>query len=253
MRFDASIKSSITFFSTQYAQYWEDQVGGVKAESAYGPTSWVPMYKANAVNGLPVIDFEYRGRRRAFKWSPRLTNIRTVFWMFKDKGAAEGGGWLLGDTTRVSDFIRGSWGTLYGNSSLFNTGLASTAVRNGTIFIDGERRHAASVPKWDYHVASIVTTGDTAADMLAGDRTTAISQNWSGMELGEVIITNAPSDAECEATEDYLMNKWLGRRSPGRFARYASGRCRLRTVPLQVTNVDGNDGTITAIRAMVRW
>ncbi len=250
MRFDASIKSSITFFSTQYAQYWEDQVGGVKAESAYGPTSWVPMYKANAVNGLPVIDFEYRGRKRAFKWAPRLTNIRTVFWMFKDKGAAEGGGWLLGDTTRVSDFIRGSWGTLYGNSSLFNTGLASTAVRNGTIFIDGERRHAASVPKWDYQVASIVTTGDTAADMLAGDRTTATSQNWSGMELGEVIIyTNALSDAECEATEDYLMNKWLGRRSPRAVcADTQAVVVAYGTVPLQVTNVDGNDGTITAIR-----
>lgn len=248
MRFDASVAASITLYNGTYAQYWEDQVGGVKAESAFGPASWIPLYKANAVNGLPVIDFEWRGRQRAFKWSPRLTNIRTVFWMFKDKGATQGGGWLLGDTTKVSDFIRGSWGNLYGNSSLFDSTLASAAVRDGTVFIDGERCNAATVPKWDYQVASIVTAGDAAADMIAGDR--AYTANWSGMEVGEVIIyTNALSDAECEATEDYLMNKWLGRRSPRAVCTDTqSVVVAYGTVPLRVTNVDGGAGAVTAIR-----
>lgn len=251
MRFDASVASSITFYSGTYAQYWEDQVGGVKAQSAAGVTSWIPVYKTNAANGLPVIDFEWRGRQRAFKWAPRLTNIRTVFWMFKDKGAAQGGGWLLGDTTKVSDYIRGSWGTLYGNSALFDAGLASAAVRNGTVFIDGERCNAATVPKWDYQVVSIVTAGDTAADMIAGDRAnTNYTANWSGLEVGEVIIyTNALSDAECEATEDYLMNKWLGRRSPrAACADTQSVVVAYGTVPLRVTNVDGGAGAVTAIR-----
>ena len=248
MRFDASVAASITLYNGTYAQYWEDQVGGVKAESAFGPASWIPLYKANAVNGLPVIDFEWRGRQRAFKWSPRLTNIRTVFWMFKDKGATQGGGWLLGDTTKVSDFIRGSWGNLYGNSSLFDSTLASAAVRDGTVFIDGERCNAATVPKWDYQVASIVTAGDAAADMIAGDR--AYTANWSGMEVGEVILyTNALSDAECEATEDYLMNKWLGRRSPRAVCTDTqSVVVAYGTVPLRVTNVDGGAGAVTAIR-----
>ena len=248
MRFDASVASSITLYSGTYAQYWADQIGGVKAESAAGVTSWIPIYKTNAANGLPVIDFEWRGRQRAFKWSPRLTNIRTAFWMFKDKGAAQGGGWLLGDTTKVSDFIRGSWGTLYGNSSLFDTTLASTAVRNGTVFIDGERCNAATVPKWNYQVVSLVAAGDVAADMIAGDCATIA--NWSGLEVGEVILyTNALSDAECEATEDYLMNKWLGRRSP----RVACADTQMvvtawGSVPLTVTAINGDDNRIAALR-----
>lgn len=247
VRFDASVASSITLYSGTYAQYWEDQIGGVKAQSAAGVTSWIPIYKTNAANGLPVIDFEWRGRQRAFKWSPRLTNIRTVFWMFKDKGSAQGGGWLLGDTTKVSDFIRGSWGTLYGNSALFDSSLASAAVRNGTVFIDGERRSAATVPKWNYQVASLVTAGDAAADMIAGDR--ANTANWSGMEVGEVIIyTNTLSDAACEATEDYLMNKWLGRRSPrAACADTQSVVVAYGTIPLRVTNVEGG-GIVTALR-----
>ena len=47
-------------------------------------------------------------------------------------------------------------------------------------FIDGERCNAATVPKWDYQVASIVTAGDAAADMIAGDR--AYTANWQATD-----------------------------------------------------------------------
>ena len=64
-----------------------------------------------------------------------------------------------------------------------------------------------------------------------------------------IIYTNALSDAECEATEDYLMNKWLGRRSPrAACTDTQSVVVAYGTVPLRVTNVDGGGGTITAIR-----
>lgn len=248
MWFDAALPSSISLYSTTYAQYWEDRISGVKAESAFGVASWVPIYKPNSANGLPVIDFEQRGRKRAYKWSPRLTGIRTVFMMFKDKGPTQGGGWLLGDTTKVSDFARGSWGTHFGNSALFEVNVAAAAVTGGEMFLDGVPCSAAMVPKWNYQVITLTTTDDTSADMIAGDRTK--DHNWSGLEVGEVILyTRVLSRAECEATEDYLMNKWLARRSP-RAVCVDTQRVveAYGTVPLYVTELDGVAGEITAIR-----
>jgi hypothetical protein len=256
LHFDAAAADSITLYKSggvDYAQYWIDRIGGVQAESAFGPAAWIPLYKANAANGLPAIDFGARGSNRGYKWSPRLTNIRTVFWMVKDKGATTGGGFLLGTTDTTynnSHFARGgNNGTLLGHSPLFHDSRSPAAVKDGAIFIDGERRVWTDVPKWDWQVVSIVTAGDCFADQIAADRQNY--QNFGGLEVGEVIIyTNALDRAACEATEDYLMTKWLGRRSPrAACAETQSVVTAWGTVPLTVTARDGDGGAeIAALR-----
>lgn len=251
MHFDASVPESVTTVESggvTYATGWRDQVAGVETEVAFSGNN--PVYKPNAANGLPVIDFGGRASYLGYRWAPMRTDIRTVFWLFKNEKAT-GGGHLLGTTNTVyndSNFARGSNGMDFGDSSLFHNSRSSAAVRNGRIFIDGEKKLHTDVPKWDYQVISVVTTGDTAANQIAADR--EVWKNSGGMELGELIIYNRPlSPGECAATEDYLMSKWLARRSARSVYTNTLGIVDSSTVaPVRLMEVDGQPGDVGAFR-----
>ena len=256
LHFDASVAASVTASEsggTNYVTAWTDLASGVVAAPVRD--GYNPMYKTNAANGLPVIDFGARGSSRGFQWAPYPNIIRTVFWLFKNEETT-GGAFLLGTSNAVysaSHFARGANnGTAYGNSPLFHDSRSSAAVRNGKIYIDGEKKVYTDVPKWDYQVISVVTTGDTSANQMAADRT-----NWAntgGGEMGEVIIYDrALTEEECASTEDYLMCKWLARRSPRAvyYTVYTNAlgvvdTCALSSV--RVTSIDGQPGNVGAFR-----
>lgn len=252
LHFDASDAASVDVSESggvTYATKWRDQISSTEAVAALN--GYNPMYKAQAANGLPVIDFGSRGSQRGFQWAPMSQTIRTVFWMFKNEELT-GGGFLLGTSNTVynaSHFARGgNNGTLLGHSPLFHDSRSSPAVRNGTIYIDGEKKVYTDVPKWDYQVISVVTTGDTDANQIAADR--VHGGNCGGMELGELIIYDrALSAGDCAATEDYLMTKWLDRRSPRAVYTNTLGVVDTSTLAaVRVTEIDGQPGNIGSFR-----
>jgi hypothetical protein len=68
--------------------------------------------------------------------------------------------------------------------------------------------------------------------------------------LGELIIYNRPlSPGECAATEDYLMSKWLARRSARSVYTNTLGIVDSSTVaPVRLMEVDGQPGDVGAFR-----
>ena len=217
LHIDATNRSAITFYLNEYAQYYTDLAQGIRLGPAAGPQAWVPVYRtgANGCNGKAIIDFDIRSQGndrncRGYRWDPPLTNIRTVFWMFRDH-PTRGGGFLLG-LTNGTDFLRGSYGTKLNASPLFD-GNAATYVKNGSLHVDGLSVPYNHVPEADWQVLSLVTTGNGTANMIAADR--GNKANWGGLQLGELIIySRAMDDEERIKTEAYLMDKWLGKRHP---------------------------------------
>lgn len=217
LHIDATVRSAVTFYQSTYAQYYTDLAQGIKIGSAYGATSWVPIYGTNPgtnCNGKAVIDFGHHGYNyreyRGYKWDPEMTNIRTVFWMFRDH-PERGGGYLLGHTSG-EDFRRGNYGTLLNASPLFDSG-ASESVKNGSIHVNGFSVPYNHVPDPEWQVLSVVTTNNTTANQISADRTTANQANWGGLQVGELLIYSRPmDDYERTRTEAYLMEKWLGKK-----------------------------------------
>lgn len=228
---DAARKESMTPLNQtwEYVKYWKDIENNITLQSGFSPEGWVPLYLAKGCNGLDVINFDTRAQweatnnrykpPRSFVWPNRMTNIRTVFWMWRDHPTI-GGGWLLGDgqgtDVHPSDFTRGNLGMSGGNSAYFDATRASEYVLNGSLRCNGMLVSPTSVPKAGWQVLSLVTTGPCAADRVAADRAcvngnlaTENMAHWGGMQLGEMLIYDrALSAEERMATENYLMKKW---------------------------------------------
>lgn len=185
-----------------------------------------PAILATELNGKSVLKFASPSSATSYKgmvWNQRLTNIRTVFWVI---GAQEGGGMLLGDESLI-DFMRGELlpyrtqdfplDTPYG--ALFSTRFADVNrdnlrdVRNGITRMNGMAYDSfqKGFPSPGYHVISLRTADDTVAKAFASERLTEWNQRSGCQRLAEVIVfTNALSDAEILATENYLQKKWFG-------------------------------------------
>jgi hypothetical protein len=127
----------------------------VKAESAYGPASWIPLYKANAVNGLPVIDFGARGCNRGFNGSSSAEHhpYRFLDWSkIKAPPLAAVSCWASGYDL-YGQFIlpvREQRHACTATRSLFHDTRSSAGVRFGEIF--HRWREGAPSPtfaKWD--------------------------------------------------------------------------------------------------------
>ena len=226
---DASDSSSMSVSGSALTE-WRDTrfAGGVYTNRATAGAN-VPTLLApdGALNGKPAVKFAspasaaYSG----MEWRERLTNIRSAFFVI---GAQEGGGQLLGDTSRI-DFLRGEvfsgttgvdWpqnsfaaaiiSQRYANAN--RDGLPS--VMNGVTRLDGMQKNFGQTPypSAGYHLVTLRTTGDTCAKAFASERIGTAYNDRSGCQrLGEVLIfTNAVSDAEIAATETYLSAKWFG-------------------------------------------
>lgn len=250
LHIDATNRNAITFYGNTYVQYYTDLAQGIRLSSAAGEQAWLPKYSTgeNGCNGKAIIDFDIRSRGdgrecRSLFWDPPLSNIRTVFWMFRDH-PTRGGGFLLG-VTNGTDFLRGSYGTKLNDSPLFDD-AAAAYVRNGSLHVDGISVPYNHVPEADWQVLSLVTTGNGTANMIAADRNN--KNNWGGLQLGELIIySRAMDDAERINTEAYLMDKWLGKRHPELY-RENSGWF-IRAMGQTVTNAaDSAHGSVAGLQ-----
>ncbi len=255
LHIDATNRNAITFYQSSYVKYYTDLAQGIQLSSTAGVQSWLPKYAtgANGCNGKAIIDFDIRSNGnnrdcRSLCWNPPLTNIRTVFWMFRDH-PTRGGGFLLGQTNGTS-FLRGNYGTKLNDSPLFDD-IAADYVKNGSLHVDGISVPYNHVPKQDWQVLSLVTTDNGTANTIAADR--GNKDNWGGLQLGELIIySRAMDDAERINTEAYLMDKWLGKRHPELYREnsgwfiHAAGQTVTNTAGTAHGNIAGlqGDGTV---------
>ena len=152
-------------------------------------------------------------------WSHTNNTIREAFtvysdteeWKLKDMDAP--GTFLLGSLASKYDFHRGNGTTTH---PIFHSSNAAAAVRTGTLRMDGETvTSPTTTPIPDgFHVIHLRTKDATnaSANDFANDR----GYIMGGQRLAEVIIYNSQTtDAERDAVEGYLRNKWFDAGVPG--------------------------------------
>lgn len=225
---DATAAASLTTNEAGVVSNWADRRGGTFAAVRQSEHQ-LPVWTANALNGLPVLDFgrmaEYdvEGDDRMMAFSPARTEIRTVFWVI---GSKNGGGFLLGDSQVLDGtkrhFHRGGNFGLTADAPLWGgTGQDKGVVRAGEtrvngMAVDGTKTGLGGT--YDLVDWRISGTDDAAgasagatwlASCYAADKNANYRLN-GGQELGELLIyTNRLTDAERDAATAYLARKWF--------------------------------------------
>ena len=181
--------------------YWEDQSGlgnhGFQSSSAAAPVM-VP----NAVNGLPAMRFD--GNSDYLRFTTRLTNIRTVFWVVKEDAAATSSyRSLLGDGSAV-DFQggQGAPGSIwYSHASYAVPAKSGLTVLNGAP-VNG----AVATRPTTMSVLSVTTSANATANWFGSQVGT--NYFWWG-DLAEMIIYDrALTTTEREDVTAYLKAKY---------------------------------------------
>ena len=176
-------------------------------------------------------------------WNVPLYHIKAIFLVHDP---VDGGGHILGRSfSRLNNSYYGSQGGPFyrGTSINMTRTLVSTlygtpCVYQGRFYLNGERFAATEKgyaqaglcliechPNPDY--AASAKSHDLAADAFGTGYMTGSESNYNfengGMRIAEyVIYTNELTYAERLQTEQYLMNKWLGRDVPYRVAEAGS-------------------------------
>ncbi|MDG1138462.1 MAG: hypothetical protein P8N49_02955 [Opitutales bacterium] len=170
--------------------HWLDKSNAKRLATANGS----PTLVEGAYNGKPVM--RYSGTEGQFHKFGDITNIRTIFWVWKDGG---GGYFMLGDNNRYH-FHKGSF--------LFNSSHTSTFVSNGLLRLNGievETRQT-NLPS-EMCILSLRTTGNVEASNFSSDR--SIPSRYANGDLAELLIYNvALNDAQISNIEYYLNQKW---------------------------------------------
>jgi len=174
-----------------------------------------PQWVANALNGLPVIDFGVSSNGCCLLWDTSVKAVRTVFWVI---GSQSGGGVLLGtkESADGADFIRSNVTTALG---VWNGGSSKTL--NGMTRIDGRIVNGAVTGlSGGYQVVSLITAEPATASAFAADRFAGADAGrfarTGGQRLAEVIVySRVLSDLERRDVEAYLNRKWFGRLPQG--------------------------------------
>ena len=225
---DATAAASLTTNEAGVVSKWADRRGGTFAAEQH-PGHQLPVWTANALNGLPVLDFghmaEYNvdGDDRMMAFSSPRTEIRTVFWVI---GSKNGGGFLLGDSQALDGtkrhFHRGGNLGLTADAPLWGgTGQDKGVVSAGETWVNGvavDGTKTGLSGAYDLVGWRISGTDDEAgksagatwlASCYAADKSSNYRLN-GGQELGELLIyTNRLTDAERDAATAYLARKWF--------------------------------------------
>jgi autotransporter-associated beta strand protein len=166
-----------------------------------GSSSGYPMYVAGALNGRPVVRFNSGNAvGDGFEFT-RISNIRTVFWVLKEKAGLSDRHFLLGDDSSYQ-FHRSANGMLWDGSYADNKIKTGTTKLMGNV-IDGT---TTPLPSESFQVVSLVTQGDVAASRICQDRTSHGS--WQG-DIAEILIYDrALSNAEEVQVGSYLASKY---------------------------------------------
>ena len=172
---------------------WADMSGNNNHAAATGSAA---TYQTHALNGKPVVRFNPNGNA-SFNFN-RVSNIRTVFWVFK-KPNINTFTFFLGDSA-FADFDPGA-PTIWRAST-------PDVIRNGTTklmgnVVDGTTTSLTS----NYSLLSLRTTGDVRANQLSLDRNIA-GRSWTG-DMAEVLIYDrALTTGEEEFVGSYLASKY---------------------------------------------
>jgi len=223
---DASAAGTVITDAAGRVLEWRDvnyaQNGrAASAPPAPAPAAYAPDFRANSLNGLPVVDCGALYSGKCLLWNHTNTNIRTVFAVYGslvDNLAA----FLIGDCGNppvyggTPHFHRGIDGTIWysGAHSVFRT---APAFVNGRVVDNGEKFVLPETPTVFSTVAADAS-GTPTASAFAVDRWSAANLTWrtGGSTLAEIIIyTNRLSYSERREVEAYLMKKWLNQPAPG--------------------------------------
>lgn len=199
-------------------------------------TSGNIIYKKNAFNGNPAVRFQTDGN--SYFTFNRLTNIRTVFWVFKQNTTGSSKNFPLGDSSTYN-FHRDENATDY----IWEDAYASSSILNGVTRKNGVQVNGASTPLGTNWVSlNVVTTGNVIATYLSNDRSIS-GRSWNG-DIAEIIIYNrALSSDEVLSVEQYLNNKWFNTNilpSSTNVILSSSGLLNLNNTNQRVNTISGN-------------
>ncbi len=158
-----------------------------------------PNFVANAINGMPAVNFSDDG----YINFDRVTTIRTVFWVMKEDIDANKDGFMLGDGS-VYHFHRNTGGT----GEMWHPSNANEYIRNGVTSINGSPVDGTQTdPPTSLSIVSVVTTGNVTASSFSNDRNIA-GRGWDGL-LAELLIYDRPlNDFELNHVGAYLTAKY---------------------------------------------
>jgi hypothetical protein len=178
---------------------WADMSGsGNHATLASG----APTYQTNAVNGKPVVriqGYQINAPGGSFGF-PRISNIRTAFWVIR-KSPWSHQRFLLGDDTEYHFHA--------GVRTLWDAENTSPYILGGTTKIMGATVNGttAPLPEGSYQIISVVTSGDVQANTLSQDRSFT-ERTWEG-DIAEVLLyPRALTPTEEAAVGAALANKY---------------------------------------------
>jgi methionine-rich copper-binding protein CopC len=162
-------------------------------------TAGAPTYETNELNGKPVVRFPV-GNGASFSF-PRMTNIRTVFWVLTQQNPNESK-FLLGDTTDYH-FHRGT----VTPSKIWHSTFTSSRIKDGTTSLNGLAVNGTTTNlPVGWNLLSVTTTDVVNASTLSADRTNG--RSWEG-DIAEVLVYNrALSAVEVEQIGSYLTAKY---------------------------------------------
>ena len=139
----------------------------------------------------------YTGTNGDYHSFANFTDVRTVFWVFKNSG----GYWpLLGDNNRYHFHPMNS-------NDLVNNRHTSANVKNGKFALNGNTAYWNTSKPSAMSILSHRTLGNVEASNFASDRN--INGRYANCDLAELIIYNSPlSDDQIKYQEGYLAKKW---------------------------------------------
>ena len=201
LRMDASkIKGAAN--GTQLDIWADSSSASNKAIRQSGSSAGYPMYVTDALNNKPVVRFNSSDLvGDGFKFT-RISTIRTVFWVLKEKAGLGDGSFLLGDDTAYN-FHRKS-----ANGPLWDSTYSDNNVKNGITKLMGNVINGTTtpLPAGSFQVVSLVTTGNVRANQICQDRTSHGS--WQG-DIAEILIYDRALTGEEELqVGSYLSNKY---------------------------------------------
>ena len=184
---------------------WADSSGAANnAVRQSGSSIGYPKYVANGINGQPVVRFNSgNGNTGDFMKFNRITNMRSVFWVFKENAGLSGTRFLLGDDSSY-EFHRGS----SPNGPLWESNYSSTNIRHGTTKLMGGNINGTTtpLPSGSFQLVSLVTTGNVQANQICQDRT--YHGSWQG-DIAEILVYNRALTVQEEAAVgSYLAAKY---------------------------------------------
>jgi len=160
--------------------------------------SGTPVLKTNVLNGKPVVRFTSDGNS-GFSF-PKMTDIRTVFWVVKET-ATTGIHFLLGDDATY-DFHRGTGGPIWSPTN------ASINIRNGTTRLMGSSVNGTTTPLGTgYRIVSVVTAGNVQASRLSKDRS-IVARSCDGDVVEVIVYNRALTGSEEARVGNYLAQKY---------------------------------------------